>query len=188
MSKRTYCEFQGEEHPLMFRDQRNHIRINADQRHHFRGKDAVLVIQEAEVQLYGTFPDGGTFTSYPSMSDLGFLYDGDINPWLADHMARTGEKLRIMYRYKLVVDDPDLEGDVDGEYANMSLSKSAVMRRVRRMVGKRLKIVDLTHRSRAQLVRLWKAERVIEAKAYVKDVRDRATARHLAAKAKAVGA
>ena len=169
----------------MFRDQRNHIRINADQRHHFRGKNAVLVIQEAVVQLYGTFPDGGTFTSYPSMSDLGFLYDGDINPWLADHMARTGEKLRIMYRYKLVVDDPDLEGDVDGEYANMSLSKTAVVRRVRRMVGAGLKVVDMTPRSRAEILRLWKAERVAEAKEYVRDARARATARHLAAKAKA---
>lgn len=184
MSKRTYCEFQGEEHPLMFRDQRNHIRINADQRHHFRGKDAVLVIQEAEVQLYGTFPDGGTFTSYPSMSDLGFLFGGEINLWLADHMARTGEKLRIMYRYKLFVEDPDLEGDVDGEYANMSLSKTAVVRRVRRMVGAGLKVVDMTPRSRAEILRLWKAERVAEAKEYVRDARARATARHLAAKDK----
>lgn len=182
MSKRTYCEFQGEDHPLMFRAQRNHIRINSDQRHHFRGKKAVLLIEEAEVQLYGTFPDGGTFTSYPSMSTLGFIFEGDVNGWLISHMAQTGEKLRVMYRYKLIVEDPDLEGDVGGVYANMALSKSAVVRRLKRMVGSGLKIVDKTPSSRAQIMKLWKAERVIEAKECVRDYRARATARHLAAK------
>lgn len=187
MSRKTnFCEFQGEDHPLMFRAQRNHIRINADQRWRFRGKAAVLVIDEAEVQLYGTFPDGGTYTSYPSMSDLGFLYGGDVNAWLSDYMASKGEKLRIMYRYRLIVEEPDLMGDVDGKYVNTSKSKSAVIRRIKRMVGAGLQVVDMTHRSRAEILRLWKAERVAEAKAYVRQVHANIAARHLKAKTEAL--
>ena len=185
MSKRNYCEFQGEDHPLMFRDRRNHIRINSDQRKHFRGKKAVLVIYEAEQQLYGSFPDGGTFSSYPSMSDLGFLYGGDVNSWLKDHMARSGEKLRVMYYYRLIVEDPALEGDVYGRYANMSLSKSAVIRRIKRMVGSGLQVVDQTPRSRAEILLQWKKDLVVEAKEYVRERHALATERHLKAKAMA---
>jgi hypothetical protein len=186
MSKRNHCEFQGEDHPLMFHDQRNHIRINADQRQHFRGKKAVLVIREAEMQMYGTFPDGGTYTSDPSLSTLGFMYRDETTRWLKDHMARTGEKLRIMYHYELMVEDPDLAGAVFGKYANSSIKKATVIRRIKRMMGAGLEVVDTTPRSRAEILRLWKIELAAEAKAYVLDIHARATARHLAAKAKPV--
>lgn len=164
----SHCEMQDEDVPLMYRDQRNHIRINSDQRKHFRGVGAVLKI-EVFVELFGTFSDGGTFASYPSPYDLAMKYRGRVNAWLKDRLELKGEKPRIVYKYELRVDDENLMGDVRGVYKNTSRCKSAVIRRIRRMVGPGLVIDDRTVKSRKRLLNEWKRERYREALAYFRE-------------------
>lgn len=156
-SRGSYCEMQGEHVPLMYRDQRNHICINKDQRKHFRGATAVLKI-EACVELFGTFRDGGTYGSYPSPYDLAMKFHGRVNAWLKDRFAREGEQLRIVYKYELRVEGKQLRGDFCGVYKNESGCKSAVIRRIRRMIGPGLVIEDNTIRSRRKLILNWKRE------------------------------
>lgn len=164
----SYCEMQDEDVPLMYRDQRNHIRINSDQRKHFRGVHAVLKI-EAFVELFGSFPDGGTFASYPSPYDLAMRYRGRVNAWLKDRLEQKGEKPRIVFKYELRVEDENLMGDVRGVYKNTSQCKSAVIRRIRRMIGPGLVIDDRTVKSRKKLIQGWKRERYQEALAYFRE-------------------
>lgn len=156
-SRGSYCEMQGEHVPLMYRDQRNHICINRDQRVRFRGAAAVLKI-ETNVELFGTFPDGGTYSVYPSPYDLAMKFNGRVNAWLKDRLAREGEQLRIVHSYALHVDDEQLSGDFSGVYQNRSTCKSAVIRRIRRMVGPGLIIEDNSVRSRRKLILNWKRE------------------------------
>lgn len=156
-SRGTYCEMQGEHVPLMYRDQRNHIRINKDQRKQFQGSAAVLKI-EACVELFGTFPSGGTYSVYPSPYDLAMKFHGRVNAWLKDRLAREGEQLRIVYKYELRVEDEQLRGDFCGSYKNESGCKSAVIRRIRRMIGLGLIIEDNTIRSRRKIILNWKRE------------------------------
>lgn len=169
MSKRgSYCEMQDEDVPLMYRDQRNHIRINSDQRKKFRGANAVLKI-EACVDLFGTFPDGGTYTSWPSPHDLAMKYRARVDDWLKDRWDQHGEKPRIKFQYELRVGDEELEGDVGGVYKNTSQCKSAVVRRIRRMIGPGLVIDDCTIKSRKKLLNDWKRERYQEALVYFQE-------------------
>jgi hypothetical protein len=159
---------QGEHVPLMYRDQRNHICINKDQRKHFRGAAAVLKI-EAYVELFGTFSDGGTYGSYPSPYDLAMKFEGRVNAWLKDILTREGEQLRIVYQYELHVDAENLQGDFYGVYRNRSGCKSAVIRRIKRMVGPGLVIEDNTIRSRRKLLLNWKREQFKDAWAYYQE-------------------
>lgn len=167
-SRGSYCEMQGEHVPLMYRDQRNHICINKDQRKHFRGAAAVLKIETC-VELFGTFPDGGTFSVYPSPYDLAMKFHGRVNAWLKDRLAREGEQLRIVYKYELHVEEDELLGDFSGVYKNRSGCKSAVIRRIRRMVGPGLIIEDNTIRSRRKLILNWKREQYKAALDYYKE-------------------
>lgn len=164
----TYCEMQGEHVPLMFRDQRNHICINKDQRKLFRGASAVLKI-EAYVELFGTFRDGGTYGSYPSPYDLAMKFNGRVNAWLKERFSLEGEQLRIVYKYELHVEDDELQGDFCGVYKNRSASKSAVIRRIRRMVGPGLIIEDKSIRSLRKLILNWKREQYQAAWAYYQE-------------------
>lgn len=156
-SRGTYCEMQGEHVPLMYRDQRNHICINKDQRKHFRGAAAVLKIETC-VELFGAFPDGGTYSVYPSPYDLAMKFHGRVNAWLKDRLAREGEQMRIVYKYELHVQEKELSGDFSGVYKNRTGCKSAVIRRIRRMIGPRLIIEDNTIRSRRKIILNWKKE------------------------------
>lgn len=167
-SRGSYCEMQGEGVPLMYRDQHNHICINQDQRKKFRGAKAVLKI-EVFVELFGTFSDGGTYGCYPSPYDLAMRYRGRVNAWLKDLLEQKGEKPRIVFKYELRVDDENLMGDVRGVYKNTSQCKSAVIRRIRRMIGPGLVIDDRTIKSRRKLMNNWKRERYQEALAYFRE-------------------
>lgn len=169
MSRRgSYCEMQDEDVPLMYRDQKNHICINSDQRKPFRGANAVLKI-EAFVELFGTFSDGGTYASYPSPYTLAMKYRGRVNAWLKDLWEKAGEKPRIVFKYELRVDEEELQGDVRGVYKNTSQCKSAVIRRIRRMIGPGLVVEDLSIKSRKKLLNNWKREQYQEALAYFQE-------------------
>jgi hypothetical protein len=159
---------QGDHVPLMYRDQRNHICINKDQRKHFRGAAAVLKIETC-VELFGTFRDGGTYASYPSPYDLAMKFQGRVNAWLKDRLTREGEQVRIVYKYELHVEEEELRGDFCGVYKNSSGCKSAVIRRIQRMVGPGLIIEDNTIRSRRKLIRNWKREQFNAAWAYYQE-------------------
>lgn len=167
-SRGTYCEIQGEHVPLMYRDQRNHICINKDQRKRFRGATAVLKIETC-VELFGTFRDGGTFGVYPSPYDLAMKFHGRVNAWLKDRLDREGEQLRIVYKYELHVEEEELRGDFFGVYKNRSGCKSAVIRRIQRMIGPGLIIEDKTIRSRRKLILNWKREQYTAAWAYFQE-------------------
>jgi hypothetical protein len=159
---------QGEHVPLMYRDQRNHICINKDQRKRFRGAKAVLKIK-AHVELFGTFRDGGTYSSFPSPYDLAMKFHGRVNAWLKDRLAREGEQLRVVYEYELHIEQEELRGDFFGVYKNRSGCKSAVIRRIKRMIGPGLIIEDDTIRSRRKLVLNWKREQYTAAWAYFQE-------------------
>lgn len=167
-SRGSYCEMQGYDVPLMYRAQKNHICINSDQREHFKGVRAVLKI-ESHVELFGVFSDGGTYSSEPSPHDLAMMFRGRVNAWLKHVKETEGEMLRVVYRYELRVDDEKVMGYVRGVYRNSSKCKSAVIRRIRRMVGRDLVIDDQSIKSRRKLIHSWKVERYKQALAYFQE-------------------
>lgn len=168
MGRGCFCEIQGEHVPLKYRSQRNHICVNSDQRKLFRGAKAVLKI-EVFVEIFGNTPGVGAHGVYYSPYDLAMRFRGRVNAWLRDLKQRKGEDLRIVYKYELHVEGEALRGRFHGVYQNHSLCKSAVIRRIRRMVGPSLVIEDNTLRSRRKLVRNWKLEQYDKAWAFYQD-------------------
>jgi hypothetical protein len=74
-----------------------------------------------------------------------------------------------VYQYELHVDAENLQGDFYGVYRNRSGCKSAVIRRIKRMVGPGLVIEDNTIRSRRKLLLNWKREQFKDAWAYYQE-------------------
>jgi hypothetical protein len=131
------CEYSGE-YPswLMYGYKRDHIQIMPKYRKEFRGKKAILYIQLDE-HVLGQYVASHRRFSY-NLSSVEYAervirINGKTYDVNAGSM-RTWHPVTILkeFWYALVV--PDLPGQVDGVYTNHSYNKSAVKRRLQRML------------------------------------------------------
>jgi hypothetical protein len=112
------CEYSGD-YPgwLMYGYKRNHIQICPQYRKLFRGADAHLIIEKVEKVF--VFKDGGVSS------------DADLALW-----ERLGFRGRVAneYTFRLVVSDPALAGEVNGEYVNWTTNMRQTIKRLKRML------------------------------------------------------
>jgi len=151
------CEFSGvsPDHPIygswiMRRWKRNHIQINPKYRPLFRDCDAVLRIEGFEIQEW----DNGGYST-PCAWEAG-NYNSARH--YIDEQKKRGRHMRIQYQYVLEVRDPELLGEVDGMYREWSFDLKAVVRKMRRMVGPGLIVVNDLEGSRGKIMKKWRAE------------------------------
>lgn len=138
------CEFSGD-YPgwLMYDYKRNHIQIMPEYRKLFKGKKAELIFFKLppEEVLYMVDRNGPY-----KMTDYLAMYErigGKLYRWVEDTNDPTKEFLTRVsetryYEYALVV--PDLPGQVKGIYMNWSYDKGAVLRKMKRLIGRNLVI------------------------------------------------
>lgn len=155
------CEF-SDEYPghLMYGYKKNLIQIMPQFRKLFRGAAAELHIEKAEVVMYKRFRGCGGGYSTPCARNIVWGHDGDLQ-WYLDYEFYYGSKLRINYTYTLKVGNQELKGTVDGKYLNWSFDISTVKRKLRRMVGPHLKIVNHVG-TRAEILREWRKDMLAE--------------------------
>jgi hypothetical protein len=158
------CELSGEDGSYdMYSLKRSHIQIMPEHRHRFRGVEAELVFTSIEPKI--CFKVGSSlYSTFPCMWGLIEDFKCDVDAWWADQQYYDDRFLRFEYQYELRVSDPALQGRVDGVYKNWSTDKGAVIRRIKRMVGKNLVIRNECPTSRAVMYKQWKAGLLVEAK------------------------
>lgn len=151
------CEFSDRypDHPtlggwIMRRWKRNHIQIMPEYRKEFRGAQATLRIEGFEVNecsrgCYST-PCAWEAGNFNSAREF------------IEHQKKHGHRMRIQYQYVLEVSDPALQGTVEGKYREWSFDLKAVIRKMRRMVGPGLVVVNELEGSRGKIMRKWRAE------------------------------
>lgn len=151
------CEFSGvtPDHPelggwIMKRWKRNHIQINPKYRPLFKGCDHFLRITGFEIQEWDKH---GYSTPCAWQA-------GNYNSARAyiDEQKKHGRHMRIQYEYVLEVFDEDLQGKVDGKYKEWSFNLKTVIRKMRRMVGPGLIVVNELEGSRGKIMKKWRAD------------------------------
>lgn len=112
------CEYSGD-YPgwSMYGYKRNHIQICPQYRKLFRGADAHIIIERVD----------RVFVS----KDGGVSSDADVAFW-----KNLGFKGRVTneYTFRLVVSDPALAGEVNGEYVNWTTNMRQTIKRLKRML------------------------------------------------------
>lgn len=151
------CEFSDRypDHPtmggwIMRRWKRNHIQIMPEYRKEFRGAQATLRIEGFEVQQW----DNGGYST-PCAWEAG---NYNSARQYIDEQKKRGRRMRMQYQYVLEVSDPALQGTVEGKYREWSFDIKAVIRKMRRMVGPGLIVVNELEGSRGKIMRKWRAE------------------------------
>lgn len=138
------CEYSGD-YPgwLMYGYKFNHIQIMPEYRKLFRGKTAKLIFFKAKEEnvlclrsRFGCYKLFGLGDDYKRIGRK--LYR-----WVKDPRKPDTEILKPVseapyYEYALIV--PDLPGQVRGIYMNWSYNKGAVLRKLKRLIGKTLVI------------------------------------------------
>ena len=169
------CEFSGE-YPghLMYGYKRNHIQIMPEFRKQFRGAKATLIIKKATVQEIRFIRSGGYCSSTPCEYELADYFDFDVSTYM-EYQQAYGERFLIEYEYVLVVNNKLLKGTVRGKYWNHTRSISTVKRKLRRMIGPGLRIVNEAG-SRGEIMSKWRKDFIAAARAYTarEDLRDAA--------------
>lgn len=127
-----------------------------------RTQGMTLQITRAEIEFRRRRPDGEWCAYVPSMSELGFLYGADADAWVRSLVEREGFKARILYHYTLSGDRLTLN--------DTATSKSALLRRAKRLSGGELNVIDHTPAGPRAIMRLWKLEQIAAAKQYVKNL------------------
>lgn len=114
------CEFSGD-YPggLMYGYKRNHIQICPEYRKKFRGAKAHIEITEIQKQF--VFKGGG-WTSWDPTDE-----------WF----DRCKGKVTKEYTFVLVVENPELAGEVDGRYLNWTFDMNDTIKRLKRMLRAR---------------------------------------------------
>lgn len=108
---------------LMYNYKKNHIQIKPEYRKLFKGSRAVLII---------------TGKNQYSFSNRYGSYFLDQDPW-------PGHRLATQIDYCLVVLDEHLQGRVKGCYHNSSFFFGTVKRKLSRMVGYKLPVIDVSN-------------------------------------------
>jgi hypothetical protein len=151
------CEFSDRypDHPtlggwIMRRWKRNHIQIMPEYRPLFRGCDHFFRIVGFEIQEWSK----GCY-SKPCAWEAG---NYNSARQYIDEQKKQGRHMRIQYEYVLEVFDPELQGTVEGKYREWSFDLKAVIRKMRRMVGPGLIVVNELEGSRGKIMRKWRAE------------------------------
>ena len=108
------CEFSGE-YPgsEMYEYKRNHIQICPKYRKLFRGADFELVVTSKEL-------------NFVHKQGWSMSYNPDHNP--------INCKIMTEYWFKLLVSDPELQGNVKGVYANWTYDLKDTVKRLKRML------------------------------------------------------
>lgn len=111
------CEFSGD-YPgwLMYGYKRNHIQICPQYRKKFRGAKAYIEINKIEKCLVWKT---GAYTDYPT--------------WLENDKKPRG-RVAKHYFFTLVVEDPELQGEVNGRYYNWTFNMRQTIKRLKRML------------------------------------------------------
>lgn len=159
------CEFSGQ-YPgwEMYGYKRNGIQIMPEFRKLFRGADAALIIASAEVHQVSFMSRRGYCYSSPCKFQLAEDFDLNVSEYVEYH-EYMGKHFRIDYKYVLVVKDHSLQGSVQGRYTNWSMNLNAVKRKMKRLVGSNLRIVNEAG-SRAEILNKWRKQFLQEAREY----------------------
>lgn len=142
------CEYSGD-YPgwLMYGYKRNHIQIMPEYRKLFRGKTAELIFfQSKEQNTFHVRDQLGIYSITCNQLDPDPRYErinGQLYYWAMDRRNPGKEIAKPLkevqyYEYALVV--PELPGRVNGIYMNWSYDKGAVIRKLKRLIGKNLVI------------------------------------------------
>ena len=108
------CEFSGEySGSEMYKYKRNHIQICPKYRKLFRGADFELVVTSKEL-------------NFVHKQGWSMSYNPDHNP--------INCKIMTEYWFKLLVSDPELQGNVKGVYANWTYDLKDTVKRLKRML------------------------------------------------------
>lgn len=137
------CEFSGQ-YPSysMYDYKNNHIQIMPEYRKKFRGAKHELHI----------FPEGMIVVKN-GFSYYSIYNPDDMNNWIPSfsnekeyiQFLKSEKKERVIqqYAYVLKVFDPNLQGNVNGEYLNFTCSLPTMKRKLKRMLRcKKLNIVN----------------------------------------------
>ncbi len=144
------CEYSGE-YPgyHMYRYKRDSIQILPKYRKLFRDKQATLIFFKSDDICY--YRVNGLVYSFDPNDDRYKFFDGTWYIWNPDRKnpeIEIAHKITVFkeHTYALIV--PELPGEVDGIYMNWSYNKGTVIRKLKRIIGKTLKIEksDLTYR------------------------------------------
>lgn len=158
------CEFSGVSPGWeMYGFKRSHIQVHPEHRKAFSGAHAELVFTGIELQQCRRFGRSVHITT-ESHLEAAFYYDGDVQAWWDDKVEYYGYYNRIEYQYELRVTDTGLQGEVGGVYKNWSADKGAVLRRIKRLVGKNLVIRNECKTTLKQAESAWKKDLAEKAK------------------------
>lgn len=140
------CEFSDRyEHSVdgfnMYAAKKNQLQIMPEYRKLFRGADAELFIEFDDIFIRDK---GRDFRKWMTFSDLKYEWEEDTNAnppsqklayltFLKYYMWLKKKRIGIRYRYTLVVKNPELQGQVKGQYKEWTSSLSTMRRKLRRL-------------------------------------------------------
>lgn len=147
------CEFSDEYiGPDMYAYKRNHIQIHPRYRKHFRGASHTLYI--SSVKPYWALKGGGITEFDKRDMDNYEPPFGSVFEYIDYIRYFNGWRLVKQVEFNLKVDDPELAGNVDGNYREWTTDFTSLKRRLKRMLRcKDLNIVDLTDSKKLALVK-----------------------------------
>ena len=149
------CEYSGEwEFPKykMNKYKHNHIQIPPVYRKLFKNRHATLMFFKVDQTNSFHYRDRlGYCSIYTGPSDMEYEYiNGELYHWVRDRYHPNREIAKRMrkvpfYEYALIV--PAHPGRVNGIYMNHGYDKGAVIRKMKKMVGRTLEIknVDISY-------------------------------------------
>jgi hypothetical protein len=149
----------------MYRYKRNLIQIMPEHRKKFRGAKATLVIKKVEINEVSFMSKNGYCYSSPDEYELADYFDFDVTTYMEYQRVVKGQRFIAFYDYLLVVEDEHLQGMVRGKYWNSSKDIATVKRKLKRMIGPGLRIVNEVG-SRSEVFANWKKEFVAAARSY----------------------
>lgn len=137
------CEFSGDyEGWNMYAYKRNHIQVHPRYRKRFRGATHTLFLTGKKP--YFLSKHGGLMAFHPQDKEH-FEPPFETDEEYVQYMREVlGERLVNMVDFNLRIDDPDLAGEVEGNYRETTTDLTSLKRRLKRMLRcKELNIVNL---------------------------------------------
>lgn len=160
------CEFSGKQ-PIADIDKHKHnlIQIDPSARKLFRGVSAELAFTHVTVEVCRELPFFGVCMTSHSTWSLANDFGLDVEAWWKS-LHKEGYRFRFRQYYELRVKDSQLQGVVEGVYENDTLSRSAVIRRMKRLIGNGLIIKNEVPLAKKQIVRQWKKDKIADARRF----------------------
>jgi len=126
------CELSGEYHGWrMYRYKHNQLQILPKYRHLFRNADYVLEIEPCNLK----WKDGDCSWDYDPTEwteyEPPFINETEFIKW-----RKSEQKCQLVkeFKYTLIVDDPKLQGDVNGKYVNWTIDLPTTLRKLKRVL------------------------------------------------------